>query len=134
MNNKRGMLGNIIGATICVFIALTLVGTISQEVDNAINCNITLNVSEYETPLGSTDSFGGGGSGHFGGYDGTVKKSWSSDLVFYKTNDSVINPNCNNLSKSTITVLELIPVFFVLLIITIAFFIISKSFRDAGMI
>ncbi len=125
--NKKGMLGNIIGGFIVIFIGLSLVPVITQEIDNMYNCgnnsyNTTVIVN-YDEPLGSTDSFGGGGAGQFGGYDGKVHKSWASQYAIVKTNKSFLG-NCNSNMTSPITpvtkeMLDLMPIIFTLVILSI---------------
>ena len=133
--NKKGLLSNIIGGFITVFIAITLFGSISQEIDNIVNCNITNSTNiTYEQPLGSTDSFGGGGAGHFGGYDGTVKKSFTSNFAPYKTNESILNPNCNQLTSSSKTMLEIVPTFFLIAILVVSIGSVYYGLRNSGLI
>lgn len=129
--NKRGMLANLIGGFIIIFVVITLFGTISQEVENAFNCNISINNSE-ETPIGETNSFGGGGSGQFGGYDGKVHKSWTSSLSIIKTNQSIINPNCEQLSELSQSFLKTIPFVFLVLSLITGVGMIFKSTRSTG--
>ena len=130
------MLGNIVGGFMVVFIGFTLFPMISQELNNAMSCNstnYTLNQT-YEQPIGSTDSFGGGGvDAHFGGYDGEVKKSWSSNLAIYKTNESILNPNCNELSGSTKTMIDLAKLMFIVAIVLMGFFLVFNAIRNSGL-
>jgi hypothetical protein len=134
--NKKGLIGNLIGAFIAVFIAVSLMPMVSQEINNAINCNSTYNAS-YETPTGPTDSFGGAGADvHFGGYTGEVKHdSWGSQYALVKTNESLIlNPNCQEMTGMSQTILGIVPSFFVLIIFGFVMNIILRSFRDLGFV
>lgn len=128
------MLGNIIGLVLVGLVAFSLFGTLSQEIDNAINCNITNNslTIESESPLGSTDSFGGGGSGHFGGYDGTVKKSWGSNLAPYKTNATIINKDCESIEGTFKILLSIIPLLFVVAILGVGISVAYSAFKEVG--
>ena len=119
------------GGFVVILIGFALFGTISQEVDNALNCNLTIN-GTIGKPLGSTDSFGGGGAGQFGGYDGEVRKSWASNYALKKTNSSVINPDCKEISGSAETILGLVSVFFALAIMALAVGMTVSSLRGLG--
>jgi len=133
---NKGMLGNIIGAFVAIFVGVMLVGTISQEVNNVINCNmtnLTMNISDAGQPIGPTDSFGGGGSGQFGGYDGKVHKSWSSNLAPIKTNESFLDPECK-FSEATKGILAFIPIFFAIAILAVGVSIAYRSIKDVGVV
>lgn len=128
------MLGNIVGGLIVLLLAVTLIPQIAQEVDNAVNCNQTLILNE-SAPLGKTDSFGGGGVGQFGGYDGELKKSWSSDFAIVKSNESMLfNPECKPLEGAAATMVGLITLFFVLGGMIVALGIIMSGLRGSEMI
>lgn len=134
--NKRGMLANIIAGFIVILVGVTLIGTISQEVDNMLSCNSTnstnmsVNVS-YEPPIGTTDSFGGGG-GQFGGYDGKVYKSWATNLAPIKTNQTITGICLGEQSTWAITMLKMLPAFFALAIIFMAVGIVYGAFRGTS--
>jgi hypothetical protein len=135
--NKKGMLANIVGIFIVFVIGISLSGTVSQEIDNAINCNFTvgsvnLSSSEYETPIGATDSFGGGGVGQFGGYDGEVHKSWAPNLALIKTNSSAFNSDCVPIIGASATLLSLIPFIFIIAVVLIGLGMIVKAFSSVG--
>jgi hypothetical protein len=139
MKNKKGMLGNLMGGFIVILIGVSLVPMISQEINNAISCNQTSSffnmTSEY---YGETDSFGGGGAEHFGGYDGkVVHKDFLSNLAVYKTDKSIINPDCKSLieegSASTI-LLGLVPYVFALVILLTGLALAFSGLRSAGLI
>lgn len=140
--NKKGLLGNLVGGFIIIFVAICLFGTISQEIDNILNCNNTsfnsTNVSQYEKPIGTTDSFGGGGTkptGQFGGYDGKVYKSWSSNLALIKTNQSIINPDCTTAPKGlSKTFLQLSPYLFIIITGLFALIFVFFGFKNAGLV
>ena len=127
------MLGNLVGGFVVILVSFSLFGTISQEVDNALNCNLTIN-GTMEKPLGSTDSFGGGGAGQFGGYDGEVRKSWASNYALKKTNASVMNPDCNEMSSSARTILGILPIFVVLAIMMAGIMIAVQSLSSVGLL
>jgi hypothetical protein len=136
--NKKAMIGNIIGGFIAILIGVTLIPMISQEINNAINCNSTSNMtaanisSDY---YGKTGSFGGGGTEHFGGYTGTVAhKVWGSDLALYKTNQTYSGICLNNLDPLTSTMLGIVPVFFALAILMMGIAIVYNSLRNSGLI
>jgi hypothetical protein len=130
-----GMLPNLIGGFIVILIGISLMGTISQQLDNALNCNIT---SEYvnitEQPKGSTGSFGGGGSDyHFGGYDGqVVHKSFLSQYSVIDTNKSMIG--CINMTSYGANILSLVPLFFGLGIILAAIGMGYGALKQGGMV
>lgn len=133
--NKKGMLANLVGGIIVILIGVSLVPMISQEITNAISCNSSSQdtnlTSDY---FGSTDSFGGGGSEHFGGYDGKVShKPFLSNLAIYKTDKSIINPNCRPLSESETTIIKIVPIFFMLTILGTAIASFWGSFRNVEM-
>ena len=140
MRNKKGMLGNIIGGFIVIMIGFSLMGPIAQELNNALDCNGTsMNIS-IGIPDGATDSFGGGGSAHFGGYDGTVKHNKFVDAIastsLLKTNESVLNPDCVPIlpGSATATLIKIVPGFFALGIFGIALGMIYTALRSGGLI
>ena len=103
--NQKAMLANLIGCFVTIMIAVGLIGPIAQEINNVANCqssNISIggDVIELgsEQPKGATDSFGGGGSTHFGGYDNKVQHNSFVDTLastsIVKTNKSILNPDC----------------------------------------
>jgi hypothetical protein len=130
--NKRGMLANLIGAFVMVFVGFTLYGTISQVVDNSLNCingttNITLPIQQ---PIGQTDSFGGGGSGSFGGYDGQVHKSWGSRINVISAGNMTLGCMGEDASPYGRVLLQLIPTFFLIAVIFAAFMMFYSSFHS----
>ena len=135
--NKKAMLANLIGAFIIILIGFSILPVISQEIDNIMNCNqtdvnVTGNFTVYQQPIGETNSFGGGG-GQFGGYTGTVTKSWTSKLAIYKTNETFTGACLNNESVSG-PLLKTIPLFFALAIVLVAVGTIYNSFREVGLV
>ena len=131
--NKKAMLGNLIGGFVAILIGISLLPMISQEINNAMSCNSTNSTNmSYQEPIGSTDSFGGGG-GQFGGYDGTVHKSWTSNLVIYKTNQTFTGL-CLDAESPSAFVLKTVPVFFALAILLMGIAIAYNSLRNAGFI
>lgn len=144
--NKRGMLGNIIGGFITILIGFTLLTTISQQISLAINCgvnatNISMpNVSITDIPqadTGKTGSFGGGGTGHFGGYDGTVKKSWidaAGQLAPIKLEKSMFNPDCVPLSDANKIIIRLVPGFFALGLLGVGIIICYSVIISVGLL
>jgi len=140
MTNKKGMLGNLIGGFIVILVGFSLMGPIAQELNNVIDCNgsIMINGSLLPTgiPDGATDSFGGGGSNHFGGYDGTVKHSKFMDAVastsILKTNESIFNPDCVPITGALATLIGLVPVFFALGVLGIGLGVAYTSLRSVG--
>jgi len=136
--NKKGMLANMIGGIIVVFVGVMLVPTISQEINNATNCIINQTGNETlalnATPKGSTGSFGGaGGETHFGGYDGeVVHKPFLSDYAIIKTDKSVINPNCEPMTGPSKQLLELMPIFFAIVILGAGITISFSALRNSG--
>ena len=140
MKSKKGMLGNIIGGIMVVFIGIMIVPTISQEIYNATNCIVNQTGNETlalnATPKGSTDSFGGaGGETHFGGYDGeVVHKPFLSDYAIVKTDKSVINPDCEEITGFRKTLLDTIPAFFALAILGVGVAVTFSSLRNSGVV
>jgi hypothetical protein len=143
-NNKKAMLANIISSFIVVLVGFSLMGPIAQEINNAATCQMSNSTSIFsetvtsnEDPLGTTNSFGGGGSNHFGGYDGTVKHNKFIDAVastsMIKTNKSLLNPDCVPLTGAMATVAQLVPGFFALAILCIGIGIMYSSLSRAGM-
>lgn len=137
IKNKKGMLGNIISGLMVMVIGITLIPTIAQQVSLAMECNLTIN-SSIEQPIGATDSFGGGGSGHFGGYDGEVEKSWDyKDMSLLKNNnESVFGNVCVNGEVSVMSkiLLNSIPSIFAILILGIAILNIVNTIKNVGMV
>ncbi len=137
--NKRGMLGNLIGGFIVIFVGCSLMGTISQELDNSFcGANYT-NGTHNNTlaPNGATDSFGGGGAAQFGGYDGTVKHdSWLSNMAPLKTTEASIfsGDNCIQEGSVGVTMVKLVPVFFMLSILLAGLGISWSAFRNSGLL
>ena len=131
--SKKAMLGNLIGGFVAIMIGVMLIPMVSQEMNNALNCNQTnsTNIS-YQEPLGETDSFGGGGAGQFGGYDGQVHKSWASNLAVYKTNQTFTGL-CLNDNSVAATALKLVPAFFALAIILMSIGIAYSALRNSGL-
>ena len=142
--NNKGMSANLIRAFIVILIGWTLIPVISQEINNALDCSniksnntISANIT-YESPPGATDSFGGGGSDHFGGYTGEVRhKDWLSQQAFYQTNETFIIPKGNlcqdgNVPEFSATLLGFVPIFFILTIALAAFMIVYNSLNSAG--
>ena len=132
--NKKGMLANIISGLITILIGISLVGTISQQIDNALNCNQT--IIQNDSYYGKTDSFGGAGTEHFGGYDGTlVHKSFLSNLnVLPDNGKSVLNPDCTPVPEGSYIryIATLLPICFILAILGIAISTVASSLRSSG--
>jgi hypothetical protein len=131
--NKRGMLAQIIGGFVTVLIAVSLMGTVSQEINNALTCGT--NQTNVSVAPGKTDSFGGGGVGSFGGYDGIVRKSWSAGSNFapYKTNETISGLCLGGDTQSASamkTMIQIIPGFFALGILAVVILILYSSMRD----
>lgn len=127
------MLGRIISGFIVILIGIILVGTISQEINNVFNCNSTNQT--YEQPTGATDSFGGGGSEHFGGYDGTVNhKPFLSNLAPIKTDKSLLNPDCTPLRGNAKTLLSLVPIFFAIAVLLVGVAITYSNLINSGLV
>jgi len=137
LNDKRGMLGDIIGGAVVLFVGFSLMGTISQELDNSFcGANIT-SMNETLEPNGATDSFGGGGATHFGGYDGTVKHdSWLSKLAPVKTDESTVfnGENCIVEGSWGSTMINIVPIFFALGILGGALAMAYSAFRTSGFV
>lgn len=134
--NILSILPNLIGAIITIIIGISLMGTISSQLDNAMNCNSTsmyVNITGPE-PKGSTGSFGGGGGDyHFGGYDGkVVHKSFLSQYSVIKTNQSVMG--CLELSSASQSMLSLVPMFFAIAILGAAIATVAGALRQSGMV
>jgi len=146
ISNHKGMLGNLIGGFIVVLVGVSLIGPIAQELANATNCmDGSLNLSNNEsiflgTPEGFTDSFGGGGSNRFGGYDGEVKhKSFTETLAktsIYKTEKSFFNPDCTPLPEGSTgrIMLRLVPGFFAVAVLLVGIAIAFTGLRNSGMV
>ena len=140
MMKKKAMLGNIIGGFIVILIGLSLVPVIQQEIDNAYNCgNIQTTetvTTPYQEPIGTTDSFGGGGAGQFGGYDGKVHKSWASQYAVIKTNKSFTGMCLGDgeLTKTEKTLFDIMPLVFALAILIMGTAIVYNALRDVGLV
>lgn len=136
--NKKGMLANIIGTFVVILVGITIVPVIAQQVNNAMNCPLYFyeNSTNITTgpPIGSTDSFGGGGGDyHFGGYNGQVAhKSFLADLSPIKTNSSILNPDCKPLSPAAQTAMSLLPMFFAVGIGIVAIGSVWSALRTSG--
>ena len=140
VNNKRGMLANLIGGFVVILVGVSLMGPIAQEINNAADC-MDSNLSIVSgTPEGSTDSFGGAGSNHFGGYDNTVKHNGFVDAIastsLVKSNKSLLNPDCTPMAEGSWgrTIVQIVPGFFALAILGMAIAMIYASLRNTGMI
>jgi len=140
MRNKRGMLGNIMGGFIVILVGFSLMGPIAQELNNAMYCNGTNSSMIIGDPIGETDSFGGGGSAHFGGYDGTVKHNGFIDAVastsLLKTKESVINPDCDPILEGSAAyiLIKIVPGFFALGILLVALGVVYTTLKSSGFI
>jgi hypothetical protein len=144
--SKKAMLANLISGFVVILVAVSLIGPIAQEVNNFATCaNGNANVSSFidvgsstEQPKGSTDSFGGGGSNHFGGYDNTVKHNAFLDAVastsMVKTDKSLLNPDCTPVTGASASLLQLVPAFFGISVLLVAFGIIYSSLCSAGIL
>lgn len=128
--NKKGMLGNLIGGFLVILIGISLLPTIINEVNSVENCYLNNTLS---SPLKETNSFGGGGSGQFGGYDGQVKKSWD-----YPVNETIILsgdcPEMEPLTGAHKSLINLIILFFVLVIATAALAITFSGLGNSGLV
>jgi hypothetical protein len=137
------MLGRIIGIFIIPFIFyFSIYPMITQEVNNAINCNanytgngtltdILNNQAQNQEPAGKTDSFGGGGSNHFGGYTGEVKhEDFTEKITIYRTNSSIFNPTCTELSESEKSLLSNMPLIFLITMILTSLFMWGNFFHS----
>lgn len=128
------MVGNLIGGVIAILIGISLFGTISQEMHNVMNC-IPSNITNGSQYYGETNSFGGGGSEHFGGYDGEVRtRNFMAELAPYKTEKSILNPDCKKVTGATKTMLTILPWFFALAILGIAIQMVYGALVDSGLI
>jgi hypothetical protein len=107
---------------------------VAQEMYNATNCGLNQTNITMGEPLGETDSFGGGGAGQFGGYDGKVHKSWGGDMALIKTDKSILNSNCEPLTQDKKVLIGLTILFFALTIATSSILIIWNSFKSASLI
>jgi len=99
------MLTRLILMIIPLFIFWMIYPQITQEINN-IDCipqNLSdlFNMTQQQADTGTTESFGGGGSNHFGGYTGEVKhKDFVSSHAVIQTNSSLFNPNCVPITES----------------------------------
>ena len=138
--NKKGMLANFVGGFVVIFIGISLVPVIFQEVNNATNCIVNQTGNETlvlnATPKGSTGSFGGaGGETHFGGYDGeVVHKAFLSDYALIKTDKSIINPDCKPIIGASKQLLDMMPVIFALMILIVGITVSFSALRDTGVV
>ena len=140
IKNKKAMLANIIGGFITIMVGVSLMGPIAQELNNLATCqfdNSTLLNYSYSEPNGATDSFGGGGANHFGGYDGTVKHNGFMDTVastsVIKTNQSLLNPDCVPMTGYAATMLKFVPVFFALAVLAMGLGTAWSALRNVGL-
>jgi hypothetical protein len=139
--NKKGMIANIIGGFIVILVGVSLIPVITQEIDNMYNCGSTsynsTEVINYEQPIGETDSFGGGGAGQFGGYNGKVHKSWASQYVVVKTNKSFLMGSCTNMTSQQMEVMrhifDFIPLFFALVVLLIGIASAYNGLKQSGL-
>jgi hypothetical protein len=146
--HHKGMLANLMGGFIAILVGLSLAGPIAQEINNAIDCqNSTLinvlvsgNISTSQ-PQGSTGSFGGAGSNHFGGYTGEVKHNVFVDALastsMVKSDKSLLNPECTPITGAAATLLSIVTIFFTIGIIGIlamALAMIYSSLCSAGLV
>lgn len=130
------MLARLISSFIIIFVGLAIAPQIAQQINNAINCNLTTmnSTNTYQSAPGPTDSFGGGGADyHFGGYNGEVKhKVFLSDQALIKTNESIIG--CVDMTDSEKTMLGFTPTFFMIAMIAggvaVFFNVMRSSFWD----
>lgn len=133
------MLTRLILMIIPLFIFWMIYPQITQEINN-IDCipqNLSdlFNMTQQQADTGTTESFGGGGSNHFGGYDGQiVHKSFLSQYSIIQTNSSVFNPDCEPLSPTAKQALGFVPLFFALGIILMAIGVVYSSLRNVGCI
>ena len=126
--NKRGMLGNLIGAFVMLMIGFTLYGTVSQVVDNSLNCVNGQQIT-IEQPIGQTNSFGGGGSGSFGGYDGQVHKSWGSKINILSAGNNSIG--CmGDITPMSRILFEFTPTLFLIVVVFMSFAMFWSSFHN----
>ena len=139
ISNKRGMLANLIGGFVVILVGASLLGPIAQEINNFTTCqesNLTILASGI--PDGATGSFGGAGSNHFGGYTGEVKHNVFIDAVastsIVKSNKSILNPDCVPIEGAKATLLQIVPIFFALGLLSTAIAMVYSSLRNGGMI
>lgn len=133
MKNKRAMIGNLVMGILVIFVGLSLMGPISDQIQkSALNKScITIEGSVIpEAPQGPTDSFGGAGvqSFHFGGYDGIVVHK-----DFYGLGKTT-SYDCTNstMTMGAQALISFAPIFFVLAILLAAMSIITNSLKGAG--
>jgi len=125
------MLSKFIGGFIVIFIGVQIAGMISQQVDLALNCNSTNLNFTFSQSSGATNSFGGGGSEHFGGYDGTIShKSFLSNTAIIQTNQSYFNPECKTIEGFSVTLIQIVPGFFVIASLISVIFIWYNAIKD----
>jgi hypothetical protein len=125
ITNKAGqMFGvtNILFIAVIMIVGFCMVGPIAQELKNVVcisNESIVGDASLlFGSPEGSTDSFGGAGANRFGGYDGKVTHNSFLDAVastsMVKTDKSILNPNCAQLSSGVLFMIDNFTVIFVI--------------------
>ena len=151
LKNKKAMLGNLIGGFVCILVMCSLIPVVAQQILGAMGCDNTNQVSTPSTSEvqmvyddSATGSFGGAGAAHFGGYDGTVKRSWVRQVV---QNTASIYPwqqgsvQCGGAGSSNVTsssteligtMANIVPLFFALAIAGCAIAIVASSLRNAG--
>lgn len=133
--NKKGMLSQFISGFIVIMIGITLVPMISNQIDMATHCNSTIQNVSNDPYYGKTDSFGGGGSEHFGGYDGNVShKSFlaKADFITGNSNSSIVGCIWQDGSVSNewaVALMNIVPGFFAICIIVTAIVIFYNSFK-----
>jgi len=138
--NKKGLIGSIISGFVVILVGVTLIPLVTQQLNSLTFCNqtnVSINTTIPEANTGATNSFGGGGTEHFGGYDGKVVHSdWMNKVGGYSiTNKSIAGciPNTLNTGFSK-TLLNLIPIIFALAILLVGIAIAWSSFRTVGML
>ena len=140
LTNKRGLLGNIIGTFVVIIVGITLASTVANQITNLTFCNQTNQtngtniISEADT--GATNSFGGGGTEHFGGYDGkVVHANWLGKvggISPVKSNQSIIGCLPLDPNSTSASVLGLLPAFFIVSLLLISFMVLRNSLFDSG--
>jgi hypothetical protein len=145
VKSKKAMLGNLIGGFIVILIGVTLLPMIAQQISLATSCpiinqtNITLSdIPQADT--GDTNSFGGGGTGHFGGYTGKVEHpdflGKVGEYSMVKSNTSIFGTkDCSNLTEGySSQLVGLVTIFLAIAIITSAIVICFTALRNGGII
>jgi hypothetical protein len=128
ITNKAGQvfgLVNLITIFIVTMVGLSVMGPVAQEIKN-MGCysNSTSLFNNFvledtnKSPEGSTDSFGGGGNNRFGGYDNKVTHDPFINAIastsMVKTDKSVLNPDCQQLSPSILFMIDNFTIIFIL--------------------